>query len=100
MVPGMAADAPTFGDLLRQHRRAHNLTQEALAERASVSARAISDLERGLRTHPYRETAQLLANALHLSGNERAAFWRRHRVHPVRCQQRRRVRPPRGCRSP
>ena len=48
---------PTFGDLLRRHRRARDLTQEALAERAGVSVRAISDLERGARTHPYRETA-------------------------------------------
>ena len=50
------------------------LTQEALAERAGVSARAISDLERGARTHPYRETATLLAEALGLTGNARAAL--------------------------
>ena len=68
------SDAPTFGDLLRRHRRARDLTQEALAERAGVSVRAISDLERGARTHPYRETATLLAEALGLSGSERAAL--------------------------
>ena len=50
------------------------LTQEALAERAGVSVRAISDLERGARSHPYRETASLLANALGLTGSERTAL--------------------------
>ena len=74
MVPNAPTDAPTFGDLLRQHRRARALTQEALAERAGVSVRTISDLERGARTHPYRETAHLLADALALIGNARAAL--------------------------
>src|SRR4051794_24032536 len=50
------SETPTFGELLRRHRRARELTQEALAERAGVSARAVSDLERGARAHPYRET--------------------------------------------
>ncbi len=70
----MPADAPTFGDLLRRFRRARALTQEGLAERANVSARAISDLERGARTHPYRETAHLLADALGLEAAERGAL--------------------------
>jgi transcriptional regulator with XRE-family HTH domain len=74
MVRDLPADAPTFGDLLRRHRRARELTQEALAERANVSARAISDLERAARRHPYRETARLLADALGLAGNEREAL--------------------------
>lgn len=38
----------TFGNLLRRARRSAGLTQEALAERAGLSARAISDLERGV----------------------------------------------------
>lgn len=67
----MPTDAPAFGDLLRRFRRARALTQEGLAERANVSARAISDLERGARTHPFRETAHLLAGALGLIGLER-----------------------------
>jgi transcriptional regulator with XRE-family HTH domain len=33
-----------FGDLLRRYRLAAGLTHEALAERAALSARAISDL--------------------------------------------------------
>jgi transcriptional regulator GlxA family with amidase domain len=36
-----------FGDLLRRHRRAADLTQEELAERANISQRTVSDLERG-----------------------------------------------------
>jgi predicted ATPase/Flp pilus assembly protein TadD len=61
---------------------AASLTQEALAERAGMSARGISDLERGARTHPYRETVNLLVNALGLSGSERAAFLQSARRKP------------------
>jgi transcriptional regulator with XRE-family HTH domain len=38
--------------LLRQYRVAAALSQEALAERAGLSARTISDLERGVKTSP------------------------------------------------
>jgi predicted ATPase/DNA-binding XRE family transcriptional regulator len=48
------------------------LSQEALAERARVSAQGVSALERGARRNPQRETLTLLANALALSGDERA----------------------------
>lgn len=60
----------SFGDLLREHRLAANLSQEALAERSGLSVRGISDLERGARTHPYPETIKMLANALHLGEDE------------------------------
>src|SRR5258708_2548053 len=65
------AVSPTFGSLLRRFRDAAGLTQEELAERAQVSARAISDYERGLK-RPRRETVQLLAEALDLDVPERA----------------------------
>ena len=39
-----------FGDLLRRYRTAAGLTQEELAERAGLSTRGISDLERGARS--------------------------------------------------
>ena len=65
---------PTFGELLKAHRLAANLTQEALAERARISVRAISDLERGLHRTPQKDTVHLLADALQLSAQERAAF--------------------------
>src|SRR2546421_10007084 len=62
----------TFGDLLRRYRLAAGLTQEELAGRAQISPRAISDLERGARNRPWRETIQLLASALKLDASERA----------------------------
>jgi transcriptional regulator with XRE-family HTH domain len=64
----------SFGDLLRRHRLAAGLTQEALAERAGLSMRAITDLERGVRRAPYRETVRMLADALSLAEADRAAF--------------------------
>lgn len=63
-----------FGALLQRCRIARGLTQERLAERSGLSARGISDLERGLRTAPQRETVRLLSDALSLSPAERAAF--------------------------
>lgn len=68
--------SPVFAELLRQHRLAAGLTQEALAERAGLSARGISDLERGARSHPHQDTVRLLAEALGLSGAARATFTR------------------------
>lgn len=59
-------DPSAFGELLYRYRTAAGLTQEALAERAGISARAISDLERGERRTPYRETMRLLGEALGL----------------------------------
>jgi transcriptional regulator with XRE-family HTH domain len=65
---------PSFGELLRQRRLAAGLTQEALAERAGVSAKAISDLERAPDRTPRLETVGLLADALNLDPAERAAL--------------------------
>jgi len=65
---------PDFAALLRGHRRASGLTQEQLAERAGLSQRAISDLERGARRVPRRDTLDLLAAALDLTPVERSAF--------------------------
>src|SRR5215212_11471513 len=63
-----------FGDLLRRHRVLAGMSQEELAERAHLSARAISDLERGVKRTPRRDTVQLLVEALGLSGEARTAF--------------------------
>ena len=41
-------DPSRVGELVRRHRTAAALSQEALAERAGLSVRAISDLERGV----------------------------------------------------
>ena len=64
---------PTFGDLLRRERRALGLTQAELAERAQLSERAISDMERGLKT-PHRTTLRLLAEGMELSPEQMAAL--------------------------
>src|SRR5947209_1679143 len=65
-----------FGDLLRRHRREAELTQEELAERASLSARVVSDLERDDNRIPQIHTVRQLADALHLSRDDRDAFTR------------------------
>jgi predicted ATPase/DNA-binding XRE family transcriptional regulator len=63
-----------LGDLLKSLRASAGMTQEELAERAGVSARTVSDVERGLRTRIYRDTAGRLAEALGLSGAARTEF--------------------------
>lgn len=63
-----------FAASLRRLREAAQLTQEELAERAGVSARTISDVERGLRSRIYADTAGRLAAALELDGPERDEF--------------------------
>jgi predicted ATPase/DNA-binding XRE family transcriptional regulator len=60
-----------FSSLLRRYRRAAGLTQEELAERADLSRRTISDLERGLKVSPQFATLELLVNALELSDEDR-----------------------------
>ena len=72
--PVRAHVAPAFSALLRSHRLAAALSQEALAERAGVSARGIADLERGVHRFPYPETLRRLADALALAPHERAGF--------------------------
>ena len=50
------------------------MTQEELAEAASLSPRSISDLERGINATARPQTARLLADALGLNGPQRAHF--------------------------
>jgi predicted ATPase/transcriptional regulator with XRE-family HTH domain len=63
-----------FDELLRRNRVAAGLTQEQLAERAGMSARAISDLERGVHALPRKDTLRLLLDALALAPADRAAL--------------------------
>jgi predicted ATPase/DNA-binding XRE family transcriptional regulator len=72
-----------FGQLLRRLRAATALTQEELAERAGVSTRLVSDLERGVIHRPRRDTVRLLADGLGLAGPDRAAFLAAARGQPV-----------------
>src|SRR5260370_24858871 len=62
----------SFGALLKRYRLAAGLSQEALAARASLSARTISDLERGIHGTPHTDTLELLTSALSLSAHQRA----------------------------
>ena len=63
-----------FGGLLRQLRAEAGLTQEELAEAASLSPRSVSDLERGVNRTARKDTAELLAGALGLAEPARALF--------------------------
>jgi WD40 repeat protein/transcriptional regulator with XRE-family HTH domain len=63
-----------FGGLLRQLRAEAGLTQEELAEAASLSPRSVSDLERGINRTARRDTAELLAGALALAQPTRSLF--------------------------
>ena len=67
-------DAP-FGAKLRQLREAAGLTQEELAQKAGLTVRGISDLERGARNRPYPHTVRSLADALELPEDDRAALF-------------------------
>ena len=65
---------PGWGELLRHYRGRAGLTQAELAARAGISSRTIQDLERGRVGVPRRSTVALLARALSLSPEERAAL--------------------------
>src|SRR5689334_12415808 len=65
-------DTP-FGGQVRQRRRALDLTQEALAERAGCSSETIRKIEAG-RVRPSRQLAELLAVALAVPAAEQAGF--------------------------
>ena len=71
---GKRASLLAFGRLLKRLRGSEDLTQEELAERAMVSARLISDLERGSTHRPRRDTVELLADGLRLRGADRESF--------------------------
>jgi predicted ATPase/DNA-binding XRE family transcriptional regulator len=63
-----------FGARLRNLREAAGLTQEELASKAGLTAKAISVLERGERKRPFPHTVRAIADALELSENERASL--------------------------
>ncbi len=71
----MSSVTSTFADLLRHLRTSASLSQEELAERAGLSLRGISDLERGVRRTPHLSTVRLLADALELSPVDRQALF-------------------------
>jgi len=52
-----------FAGLLRQLRARSGLTQEEPADAAGLSARSVSDLERGINRTARQDTAEMLAAA-------------------------------------
>src|ERR1051326_3241773 len=79
-------DQAPFGVLLRRYRTEAAVSQAELAERAGLSLRGVSDLERGLRRWPHEYTVRRLADALLLDESGRRTllaaarkdFGRRH----------------------
>jgi predicted ATPase/transcriptional regulator with XRE-family HTH domain len=68
----VAGEQERYGERLRHYREAAGYSQEELAERAGLSANAISALERGERKRPYPDTLRRLADALGLSDAQRS----------------------------
>ena len=66
--------AESLAELLHKHRLAVRLSQEALAERAGISARTVSDMETGVARTPRLMTLMLLAEALGLGEDDRVRF--------------------------
>lgn len=73
---GEATGPGAFGAHLRGLRLSARLSQKELADRSGVSARTISDLERGVWRTPRADSAAMLAEALGLDAASRAAWER------------------------
>ena len=78
-------ESTSFAGVLRQHRVAAGLTQEALAERSGLGIRSIQGLERG-ESQPRRETLRRLIDALRLSPERAAELERAGQPAPRRRQ--------------
>jgi predicted ATPase/transcriptional regulator with XRE-family HTH domain len=63
-----------LGASLKKLRLSAGMTQEDLAERAGISARTVSDVERGLRNVVHHDTALRLASALGLADEQLRRF--------------------------
>jgi tetratricopeptide (TPR) repeat protein/transcriptional regulator with XRE-family HTH domain len=74
MLGAVAEPGLSFAGLLRQLRAEARLTQEELAEVAGLSARSVSNLERGINRTAHKDTALLLAGALGLTEPAGALF--------------------------
>ncbi|HEY1919100.1 MAG TPA: tetratricopeptide repeat protein [Streptosporangiaceae bacterium] len=70
----MSDDGGEFGARLRASRQLAMLSQEELAQRCGLTARAIGNLERGQVRWPYPQTVRRLADALQLDDAARAEF--------------------------
>jgi transcriptional regulator with XRE-family HTH domain len=72
----------SFGQQLRRLRRAHDLTQEALAEQAHCAVDTLRAIEHG-RRRPSRELAAILADCLRILPDQRQDFLQRARAAPA-----------------
>lgn len=63
-----------FGELLRHCRTRRGITQRQLADLATVSVRAIRDIELGRVSRPRPATVELIADGLGLTGRSREHF--------------------------
>ena len=77
----------SFAAQLRRLRQAAGLTQEQLADRAGLTPKGISALERGDRQRPYLHTVLALAGALELSDDQRSGLVRAARPQRAAEQQ-------------
>jgi non-specific serine/threonine protein kinase len=69
----MAPPRPSpIGELLKSLRLAAGMTQIQLGDKAGLSARGVSDIERGLKKRPHRQTLVRLADALQLAPLQRS----------------------------
>jgi transcriptional regulator with XRE-family HTH domain len=73
-VNGKVNGGGEFGRLLAGFRFGRGLSQDELAGRSGMRVRAIRSLEHGQVGRPRWASVSLLADALGLSGAERAAF--------------------------
>ncbi|MFI7122014.1 NB-ARC domain-containing protein [Amycolatopsis sp. NPDC049868] len=63
-----------FGSLLLAHRKAAGMSQAELARASGITDRTVRDLERGRTKAAQRRSAEILADALALTGDERESF--------------------------
>lgn len=68
VVRTMADAMRAFGNAVRRLRRSAGLSQEALAERSGISARAVGSIERGSVARPHPASVQRLITALAADG--------------------------------
>ncbi|MFD9698178.1 helix-turn-helix domain-containing protein [Lentzea sp. NPDC059081] len=68
------ASRSSFGECLLKHRKSAGLSQAELARASGVSVRALRDLERGRASAAQERSAELLAAALGLAGDEKSTF--------------------------